>query len=52
MVSLARQEEYLAWVVQRTDEALHRDLEAVLERWKRSGRLQELFNTWLRFRSG
>jgi polar amino acid transport system substrate-binding protein len=45
-------EEYLAWAVRRTDEALHRDLEAVLERWRRSGRLQELFNTWLRFRVG
>jgi ABC-type amino acid transport substrate-binding protein len=43
-------EEYLAWAVRHTDEALHRDLEAVLERWRRSGRLQELFNTWLRFR--
>ena len=45
-------EEYLAWAVRRTDEALHRDLEAVLERWRRSGRLQELFNTWLKFRVG
>ena len=45
-------EEYLAWAVRNTDEALHRDLEAVLERWRRSGRLQELFNTWLRFRVG
>jgi ABC-type amino acid transport substrate-binding protein len=45
-------EEYLAWAVRHTDEALHRDLEAVLERWRRSGRLQELFNTWLRFRVG
>jgi polar amino acid transport system substrate-binding protein len=43
-------EEYLAWAVRRTDETLHRDLEAVLERWRRSGRLQELFNTWLKFR--
>jgi len=45
-------EEYLAWAVRHTDEALHRDLEAVLERWRRSGRLQELFNTWLRYRVG
>jgi ABC-type amino acid transport substrate-binding protein len=45
-------EEYLAWAVRHTDEALHRDLEAVLERWRRSGRLQELFNTWLTFRVG
>ena len=37
-------EEYLAWAVRNTDKALHRDLEAVLERWRRSGRLQELFN--------
>ena len=43
-------EEYLAWAVRHTDEALHGDLEAALERWRRSGRLQELFNTWLRFR--
>ena len=45
-------EEYLAWAVRHTDETLHRDLEAVLARWRRSGRLQELFNTWLRFRVG
>ena len=45
-------EEYLAWAVRSTDEALHRDLAAVLERWRRSGRLQELFNTWLKFRVG
>jgi len=45
-------EEYLAWAVRQTDEALHRDLEAVLERWKRSGRLQELFQKWLKFRVG
>ena len=43
-------EEYLAWAVRQTDDALHRDLEAVLERWKRSGRLQELFDKWLKFR--
>jgi polar amino acid transport system substrate-binding protein len=34
-------EEYLAWAVRNTDEALHRDLEALLAGWKRSGRLQE-----------
>jgi ABC-type amino acid transport substrate-binding protein len=45
-------EEYLAWAVRHTDEALHRDLEAALERWRRSGRLQKLFNTWLKFRVG
>ncbi len=43
-------EEYLAWAVRQTDDALHRDLEAVLERWRHSGRLQELFNKWLTFR--
>jgi len=37
-------EEYLAWAVRQTDDALHRDLEAVLERWRHSGRLQELVN--------
>jgi polar amino acid transport system substrate-binding protein len=45
-------EEYLAWAVRPTDSALHRDLEAVLERWKHSGRLQELFNKWLKFHVG
>jgi polar amino acid transport system substrate-binding protein len=45
-------EEYLAWAVRPADKALHRDLEAALERWRRSGRLQELFNTWLKFRVG
>ena len=45
-------EEYLAWAVRPTDEALHHDLEAVLERWRRSGRLQELFHKWLKFRVG
>ena len=45
-------EEYLAWAVRTTDTALHRDLEAVLERWRRSGRLQELLQRWLRFRVG
>jgi polar amino acid transport system substrate-binding protein len=43
-------EEYLAWAVRPTDAALHRDLEAVLKRWKHSGRLQELFHKWLTFR--
>lgn len=42
-------EEYLAWAVRKTDDALHRDSEAVLERWRRSGHLQELFHKWLRF---
>jgi polar amino acid transport system substrate-binding protein len=45
-------EEYLAWAVRKTDEALHRDLEAVLERWRHSNHLQELFHKWLRFRVG
>ena len=45
-------EEYLAWAVRPTDDALHRDLEAVLERWRHSGRLQELFNKWLKFHVG
>ena len=42
-------EEYLAWAVRQTDDALHHDLEAVLERWRHSGRLQELFHKWLTF---
>ncbi len=42
-------EEYLAWAVRKSDETLHRDLEAVLQRWKRTGRLQAFFNTWLKF---
>jgi len=29
--------------------ALHRNLEAVLDRWRHSGRLQKLFNKWLKF---
>jgi polar amino acid transport system substrate-binding protein len=45
-------EEYLAWAVRRDDDALYRDLEAVLKQWKGSGRLQELTNQWLRFRAG
>lgn len=45
-------EEYLAWAVRTTDTALHRDLEAVLERWRHSGHLQELLQKWLRFRVG
>jgi polar amino acid transport system substrate-binding protein len=45
-------EEYLAWAVRKTDEALHRDLEAVLARWRHSGRLQELFEKWLKFHAG
>jgi polar amino acid transport system substrate-binding protein len=42
-------EESLAWAVRRSDEALHRDLEAVLERWRHTGRLQALFQKWLTF---
>ena len=45
-------EEYLAWAVRKTDDALHRDLESVLARWRSSGRLQALFHKWLRFRMG
>jgi ABC-type amino acid transport substrate-binding protein len=45
-------EEYLAWAVRPTDAALHRDLEAVLARWKRTGRLQEFLQKWVRFRVG
>jgi polar amino acid transport system substrate-binding protein len=45
-------EEYLAWAVRPTDSALHRDLEAVLDRWRHSGRLQALFNKWLKFHVG
>lgn len=42
-------EEYLAWAVRQTDTDLHRDLEAVLSRWQRTGRLQSLFRKWLSF---
>jgi polar amino acid transport system substrate-binding protein len=45
-------EEYLAWAVRPTDAALHRDLEAVMERWRHTGRWQELFQKWLKFRVG
>lgn len=30
------------------NETLHRDLDAVLQRWQRTGRLQAFFNTWLK----
>jgi polar amino acid transport system substrate-binding protein len=45
-------EEYLAWAVRPTDGALHHDLEAVLDRWRHSGRLRALFNKWLKFHVG
>jgi polar amino acid transport system substrate-binding protein len=45
-------EEYLAWAVRRTDTALHGDVEAVLQRWRRTGRLQEFLQKWVRFRVG
>jgi ABC-type amino acid transport substrate-binding protein len=44
-------EEYLAWAVRKTDDALYSALTSVLERWKRSGHLQELFNKWLKFQA-
>jgi polar amino acid transport system substrate-binding protein len=45
-------EEYLAWAVRKNDSDLHRDLESVLANWRSSGRLQEFFHKWLRFRTG
>jgi len=45
-------EEHLAWAVRQTDEALYRDLNEVLARWRRSGYLQEMFRKWLSFRAG
>lgn len=45
-------EEYLAWAVRQSDEALHKDLEAILARWRGTGRLQELFRKWLSFHVG
>lgn len=42
-------DEPFAWAVRKSDATLHRELEAVLERWRRSGRLQAFFNTWLVF---
>jgi polar amino acid transport system substrate-binding protein len=45
-------EEHLAWAVRKTDEELHRDLNGVLQRWKRSGYLREMFAKWLSFRAG
>jgi len=44
-------EEYLAWAVRKTDETLHRDLEAVLEGWRHSEHLRELSRKWLTFRT-
>ena len=43
-------EEYLAWAVRSTDEALYAALEEVLTRWKHTDRLQAFFNTWLMVR--
>jgi polar amino acid transport system substrate-binding protein len=45
-------EEYLAWAVRKTDDNLYRDLSGVLERWRRSGQLREMFRKWLSFRAG
>ena len=45
-------EEYLAWAVRKTDDTLHKDLEGVLVRWQRTGRLQALFRKWLSFPTG
>jgi len=45
-------EEHLAWAVRKTDDDLYRDLSGVLERWRRSGYLQEMFGKWLSFRAG
>ena len=42
-------EEYLAWAVRQTDTDLHRELEAILSQWRRTGRLQSLFRKWLSF---
>jgi polar amino acid transport system substrate-binding protein len=43
-------EEYLAWAVRHTDDALHATLEEVLTRWKRTDRLQAFLKTWLTVR--
>jgi ABC-type amino acid transport substrate-binding protein len=45
-------EEYLAWAVRQSDDTLRKDLEAVLGRWRDTGRLQELFQKWLSFHVG
>jgi ABC-type amino acid transport substrate-binding protein len=45
-------EEHLAWAVRQTDDDLYRDLSGVLERWRRSGYLQEMFGKWLSFHAG
>jgi polar amino acid transport system substrate-binding protein len=42
-------EEYLAWAVHKNDAALHRELDALVTRWRRSGRLRDMFGTWLKF---
>lgn len=45
-------EEHLAWAVRKTDDELYRDLNGVLERWRRSGYLQDMFRKWLSFHAG
>jgi ABC-type amino acid transport substrate-binding protein len=45
-------EEHLAWAVRKTDDDLYRDLNGVLERWRRSGYLQDMFRKWLSFHAG
>lgn len=42
-------EEYLAWAVRKDDETLHSKLNAIVAQWKRSDRLQVMFNKWLTF---
>ncbi len=40
-------EEYLAWAVRRDDTALLKELNAVLDGWKRDGTLQEMISRWI-----
>lgn len=42
-------EEYLAWAVRKDDEVLHSELDAIVAKWQRSGRFQDMFNKWLKF---
>lgn len=43
---------WVGFIDETTDNALHRELEAILEPWRRSGRSEVLFRKWLRFRAG
>ena len=43
-------EEYLAWAVRKTDDALRQELDRLLTEWKRSGRLQGILHQWLQVR--